>query len=192
MDQSKRRHAALKAALETAHNRPVTGDEVDKATDLLRTLAQLQVAVMLEDHERQEQLKTSPGGFHLKKEGCTCRICHTPASGEDSWFDAYGLKCIRCQTAINQNIIPPTVATDPDSYYTAHELEQNFALTAKIRRQWIKKGRLISRTITHSDKRPPFELFLISDNATLLPPKHLVQSRMTTGTIDDPRQKLSS
>ena len=47
-----------------------------------------------------------------------------------------------------------------------------------------KKGRLISRTITRSDKRQSLELFLISDNTVLLPPKHLVQSRMTTEMID--------
>jgi hypothetical protein len=186
--KEKKWFAELKTSLETEHGRPFADHEVEKVADFLQTLARLQVDAYLEDERRQERLRESPGGFHLDTPGYTCRICRAPTSSGDSWFDEHGLKCMACQNAINQKIIPPTVATDPDSYYTAQELEQNFALTTRIRRQWIRKGRLISRTITRFDKRPgkypDLELFLIGDNAALLPPKHLVQSRMTKETID--------
>jgi hypothetical protein len=170
MEHSKKRLKDIKTALEKEHGRPISDAEGEKVADFLQTMAKLQVEVMLEDHERHERLKKSPGGFHLEKEGYTCRICQGSASGMNSWFDAYGLKCTRCQAAINRNIIPPSVATDRDSWYTAYQLERQFGLTATIRRQLIKKRKLIARLLPRSEKRPEMELFLLSDNPTLFPP----------------------
>jgi hypothetical protein len=184
MEHSKKLMGDLKTALEKEHGREFAEHEVEKAADFLKTIAKLQVDIILEDQERQERLKTSPGGFHLEKEGYSCRICHGPASGANSWFDEHGLKCMFCQTAINQKIIPPSVATDSDSWYTGCELEEKFALTARVRRKWIKNGLLISRNIARSDKHTGLELFLISDNSALLPPKKLVQGHMTREVID--------
>ncbi len=129
------------------------------------------------------RLTESPGGFHLEKKGYSCRICEGPASGANSWFDEHGLKCRACQDAVDQKIIPPSVATDPDSWYSGHELESNFGLTAPVRRKWIKKGLLISREIPGSGKHPDLQLFLISDNAAMLPPKNLVQGHMVKEVI---------
>ena len=166
MEHSKKRLAEIKTALEKEHNRPISDAEVEKVADFLQTMAKLQVEVILEDHERQERLKESPDGFHLKKEGYTCHICQGAALGTNSWFDQYGLKCTRCQTAVNETIIPPSVASDRDSWYTAYDLERRFGLTATNRRQLIKKRKLVARLLPGSDKRSELELFLLSDNPT--------------------------
>jgi hypothetical protein len=184
MELSKKMMKDIKTALETDHGRPFSDEEIENVADFLKRLAEMQVEIFLEDEERQQRLTESPGGFHLEKKGYSCRICHGAASGKNSWFDEYGLKCGSCQEAINQKVIPPSVATDPDSWYSAYELESNFGLTAPIRRKWIKKGLLIVREILGSAKRPELQLFLISDNMAMLPPKHLVRGHMVREVID--------
>jgi hypothetical protein len=112
MKKEKKWFADLKAALETEHGRPFADHEVEKVADLLQTIARLQVDSYLEDQRRQQQLAASPGGYNLESPGYTCLICRGSASGENFWFDEHGLKCMACQTAINQKIIPPSVVSD--------------------------------------------------------------------------------
>jgi hypothetical protein len=184
MELSKKLMKDIRAALETDHGRPFSDSEVEKVADFLKRMAEIQVEIFLEGQDRQRQLTQSPGGFHLEKKGYSCRICQGGASGKNSWFDEHGLKCGTCQEAINRKIIPPSVATDPDSWYSAYELESNFGLTAPVRRKWIKKGLLIVREIAVSGKQRGLQLFLISDNAAMLPPKHLVQGGIVREMID--------
>jgi hypothetical protein len=184
MELSKKLMIDIKTALEKEHGRTFSDEEVENVADFLKRLAEIQVEIFLEDQERERRLTESPGGFHLEKKGYSCRICRSAASGKNSWFDEHGLKCGCCQEAINQKIVPPSVATDSDSWYSAHELESNFGLTAVIRRKWIKKGLLIVREIVGSGKRPDLQLFLIGDNMAMLPPKHLVKGHMVREVID--------
>ena len=123
MELSKKLMGDIKAALEKEHGRPFSDEEVDKVADFMKTLAQMQIDIFLEDQERQQRLKASPGGFHLEKVGYSCRICSNDVTGKNSWFDQYGLKCMSCQQAIDQQIIPPSVATDIESWYTPFELD---------------------------------------------------------------------
>ena len=82
-------------------------------------MAEIQVEIFCwRIEERQARLKESPGGFQFEKKGYSCRICRGAASGANSWSDEHGLKWWACQEAINQKIIPPPVATDPDSWYS--------------------------------------------------------------------------
>lgn len=184
MEHSKKLLKDIKAALEKDHGRSFSDDEIEKVADFMKMMAEMQVEIFLEDQERQARLTESPGGFQLEKKGYSCRICHGAASGKNSWFDEHGLKCGSCQEAIKHKIIPASVAIDPDSWYSAYELESNFGLTAPMRRKWIKKGLLIAREILGSGKRPELQLFLISDNTTMLPPKHLVKGHMVREMID--------
>jgi hypothetical protein len=184
MELTKQLKSKIKCALEIEHGRPFSDEEVEKVGDFLTGLAELHIEVLLEDEDRQRRLTASPGGFHLEKDGYCCRLCNGSAFGKDSWFDEHGLKCWSCQQAITQKIIPPSAATDRDSWYSSHELEACFGLTAKARRKWIKNGVLIARSITRPGNRSDFELFLIGDNASFLPPKALVQSRTVREAID--------
>src|ERR1700734_2869246 len=77
----------IRAALEAAHCRSFSDDEVEKVADFLKRMAEMQVEIFLEDQERQQRLTESPGGFHLEKKGYSCLICHGGSCGKNSWFD---------------------------------------------------------------------------------------------------------
>lgn len=103
----------------------------------------------------------SPKGFHLDRTG-TCLICGESTSNEKSWFDKYGLKCMICQKAINEKIIPAAIVKSKENWYSKYDLELYFNI----------KGALLTKKV-HS------QLFLIKDNKDVLPPKKLLKSRIT-------------
>lgn len=182
MEPSKKILKKIKATLEKEHGREFTPDEVSSVATFLMRFAELAMEVAREDHRRQQLLKGSPEGFHLDKPGYTCLICGWPASGKDSWFDKYGLKCMTCQKATNGNIIPGTVAKDKESWYTKFDLERYFNLKGALLRRSIKQGFLTDRIIPGLNTKVHLQLFLIDDNREVLPPKEMLQSRTITVT----------
>lgn len=188
MEPSKKILNKIKATLEKQHGREFTSDEVSSVATLLSRLAELALDVAKEDHRRQQLLKGSPDGFHLDKPGYTCLICGWPASGKDSWFDKYdkyGLKCMTCQKAVNDKIIPGSVAKDKESWYTKFDLERYFNLKGAFLRRLIKQGTLKDRVIPGLTTKVHLQLFLIGDNKEVLPPKEILESRIITVTEGD-------
>jgi hypothetical protein len=161
----------LKEFLEKEYGRVVSDEEVSKSTDFIHILADIMVSNTLEQARRLTKLEEYPKGFHLDKTGYTCIICDRAASGENSWYDSNGLKCMACQQAINKRIIPVSVAKNKDSYYTSFQLDLGFNLDWKIRRRWVKQGLLKDRIIPGKDgKGVHLQLFLLKDNKGFLPP----------------------
>ncbi|MEY4440446.1 MAG: hypothetical protein RLY49_72 [Candidatus Parcubacteria bacterium] len=130
-----------------------------------------------EDERRIEKLKTNPKGFHLDGRGYTCFICGQHTGDGDNWYDQYGIKCLVCQKAIDEGEIPPTLASDKESWYTKYDLESYFNLKGPTLKSWIKKGIIKSRNISHYGKGSWYELFMIEDNKDFLPPKELLESK---------------
>src|SRR5690606_35747267 len=87
-----------------------------------------------------------------------------------------------CQGAINEKIIPGTVAKDKESWYCKYDLERFFNLKGSLLRRLIKQGILKDRIIPGLTTKVHLQLFLISDNKEVLPPKEILQSRTITVT----------
>ena len=167
----------MKKVLEKANGREFTWEEARKGVWDLQTLARLTIEMAKEEFRRQELLKESPKGFHFDRTGYTCVICGDSASGENSWYDKFGLKCMTCQKAINKKIIPGSVAKRKESWYSKLELEMYFNLKGAVLNKYIKQGIFKDRIIPGETKKVHLQLFLIKDNKDVLPPKKLLRSK---------------
>lgn len=145
-----------------------TGSEEER---LLKLMARIVTDVVLREMEDEEKLEQFPNGFHYDQErGCV--ICSRVISGERSWYDHHGLKCMPCQRALESGIIPYDATKSKDSFYTVIQLEHDFGLKGKMLRLWKKDGTIRSRIIPELDgKGTYFEIFLLSDNEQFLPPR---------------------
>jgi len=181
MNKKEKALAKLKAKLEKEQGREIPDWEMDKVESFLRTMARIQVDGFLEDQRRQAKLKECPDGFHLEEAGYSCTICGGAASGENSWFDRYGLKCGICQGGIDRKKIPAWLGQKRDEWYSAVELEIFFSLKGRILRQWIKKRLLLVRTVSGERKGYHLQVFLIQENKTMLPPKDMLKG----GTVKE-------
>lgn len=163
--------AELRKLLEKEQGREITDSELFEAEHWLTNYAELMLDLGIKEIKRQDKLKENPKGFHLEGEGYSCFICGTTVSNEHTWYDKYGIKCLTCQSAIDKKIIPATVASDKDSWYSIHDFEHSFFITKHGVKKLVNEGLLKPRIIPGSN----YQLFLIKDHKGILPPKKLTQ-----------------
>lgn len=177
----------FKNALEQENGYAISDENVYKAIEFVEFLAKTAVDVTLRKVNRQVKLKESPNGF-LLEDGGTCIICGQHASGENSWYDKYGIKCMTCQKAIDQRIIPRTLGTDKDSFYTDTELDIFFNLKGRVLNEFIRKKVLKVRIIPALDRGRHLRVFLLKDNKGFLPPKKLLSAHWVRDDQDGTKE----
>ncbi|MBI4929866.1 MAG: hypothetical protein HY841_03825 [Bacteroidetes bacterium] len=177
MEFSEEKIKNIKNILEKDHGREFTWEEAKNAMWDIERLAHIMVEVGMEEQRRQELLKENPKGFSFDRKGYSCQICGGSAPEGNSWFDKYGLKCMTCQKAINAKVIPGSVAKNEQSWYSKHELASYFNIKGADLNKYIKQSILKSRIIKDEKEKLHLQLFLISDNKDVLPPKKLFKPR---------------
>ena len=131
------------------------------------------------DEARKEKLKENPKGFYLEGSGYSCAICGGHTQEGDTWYDSFGIKCLTCQWAVDKKEIPPSLATNKDSWYSDFDMKNRFNIKSPTLRAWVKKGILKERVVTNNGKGIHVHLYLVKDNKDFLPPKKLTDSRST-------------
>lgn len=165
----------LKEILEKSKGAEVTDSELNESEFWLRQYVDLMYDIGQTEWQREQKLKENPKGFHLEGKGYTCFICGNSVSDQETWYDKHGVKCLICQKAIDENIIPETTASDKDSWYSALDLEHSFFINRYGLRRLVKEGILKPRIIPVSTGRPRCQIFLIADHKDILPPKELTK-----------------
>lgn len=176
-DEEKRekQRTELKVLLEKNAGREVTESELNEAELWMHNYARLMLELGEKELLREEQLKKNPKGFHLEGQGYSCFICGGSVSDKETWYDKYGIKCLVCQKAIDDKIIPATAASDKDSWYTILDLEHSFFINRYGVRRFVKEGLLKPRVVPGPSGRPHYQMFFIEDNKDVLPPKKLTE-----------------
>lgn len=174
MEPTNKEIQEVKNFLEEQHGREFTWEEATKGVRDLRMFAEIALRAWEEECRRKKLLEESPKGFHLDRSG-TCKICGIITSGENSWYDKNGFKCMTCQKAINQRIIPISVVKNEESWYSQYDLESYFNIYGPFLKKYIKQGILKERVILTESKKVHCRLFLIRDNKDTLPPKKILK-----------------
>ncbi len=169
------RRAELKELLEKEQGKEITDQELFEAEHWLEGYAKLMLDLAIKEGQRQKKLEQNPKGFHLEGEGYSCFICGGSASKEQTWYDKHGIKCITCQSAIDKNIIPASLASDKDNWYSSNDLEHSFFITRYGVKKLVKDGLLKPRIIPGPNGGTHYQLFLIKDHEDILPPKELTK-----------------
>lgn len=125
----------------------------------------------MRDRARKEKLKEIPEGFHITDGQYTCPICGYSITGDQTWYDKHGLKCIDCQGSVDKKILPGSVFKDKDSWYSVWEFDYYFKIKLPAVRKFVRQGKLKSRIVPNAQGGKHCEIFLIKDNAGVLPKK---------------------
>lgn len=114
-----------------------------------------------------ERLVNEPKGFPLpSRETASCLICHRHLRGEEGWYDQYGIKCRPCQRAMDEGVIPATVATDRKSWFSSDDLKREFGWHHTTVAKKVRIGELKARHIK-SGEGHWFYVFLKEENTDL-------------------------
>lgn len=161
----------FKELYERKYGQKLTDGEAELEAMNLVGLVEIFIKLDITEHERQSRLKDEPKGFHLTDGTYSCAICGTYVTGDSSWYDKFGIKCMTCQHAVDQHIIPGSLCYK-DTWYKMWELEQYYNLKSPTVRKLVRDGKLKARIILRENGRPYFYIFIIKENQGVLHKKH--------------------
>ncbi|MCX6717212.1 MAG: hypothetical protein NTU76_00865, partial [Candidatus Taylorbacteria bacterium] len=168
MSLSKERIDEFKKIYKEKFNKELTDAEASESANNLVGFFELLWKSSLRDMQREEILKKEPKGFHIADGIYNCMVCRRTVTGDESWYDQWGVKCLLCQKAVEDGTIPGFVCTDHDSHYKTWELKDKFKIHPQTARKMVRLGELKARIVT-TEKGEPYEyIFLKKENPQLI------------------------
>lgn len=164
---SKERLDELRKLMEEKSGKTYTDAEVFDAGQKLVGLVKIAYEVTAEDMKRDKKLKENPKGFHLEGK-YSCRLCHAGVADNETWWDKLGVKCMLCQQAYWDGVIPSFVFQNSDSYYSMWELKKYFGLHPQAVRKMIKEDSVHARAILNQEGKVHEYIVLKKENPRLL------------------------
>lgn len=154
------------------YGKEISYEEAREAGERLVRLCKIVFDSHVEELKLKEKLKNHPKGYSIM-DGKTysCGICHASIKDEQLWYDKWGKKCLACQDAVNKRIIPGRICYNDKLWYATWEFDTYFKLKAPTVRKLMWQGVLKARVVPQSG----FEVFLMKENADVLPPKKFVE-----------------
>ncbi len=113
----------------------------------------------------KEKLLKSPKGFKLDDD-YICVICQKIIRNNKGWYDKYGPKCLYCQKATDDGVIPKKICTKRDSWLAMWEVSQR-GYHPMVIKKLIRKKQLKAKIIKDNNGKPYFYVFLLKDNKLL-------------------------
>ena len=138
--------------------------EMRQSADNLVSLIQLLVEIDQKDLARKKRLEVEPKGFLIEDGTYTCRLCGYWIM-DGMWYDKWGIKCLKCQDALNKKIIPGYVFRDHnhEKHVTSSELSFRYNIHPQTIKKLVRQGKLKAKELPHGPL-----VFLRKDNPNLV------------------------
>lgn len=132
-------------------------------------MARLKAEIKGAEKIRKKRLLKEPQGFAIPgEETYSCYICLTHINSANGWYDKHGFKCLDCQRASNEGILPPEVFDEENSWYSDWHIESEFFIPRPTIKKLVLNGYLKPRIVTHADGRHHEYVFMALENNELL------------------------
>lgn len=147
----------------------LTDTEATEGAQRLMGFFEVIYEMSLREARRKKRLEKEPKGFNLEEDGnvYSCIVCHASISGKTGWWDLNGQKCLTCQKAVDNGIIPATVCKDRDSWYASWELKSRFGIHPSTVSKLIREKKLKARNLKTTNGESYFQIFLAKENSYL-------------------------
>lgn len=174
MEISKERLEEFKKIFKKEYGKELTDEEAYEYASNLLGLFKVLFDIRIREEMNKQRLKKEPKGFALKGSSYSCPICGRTVPAHEMWYDKFGQKCLVCQKAIDDKIIPGRLCEHNDLWYSMWELEHYFGIKSATVRKLIRQDIIKTRIVPDIN----CYVFLTKDNAGILPPKELLKSRV--------------
>jgi len=151
--------------------------------DALRRIAEKEV-------EMEKRLKKEPAGFHIINDIYNCSICGRAITGEESWYDRWGAKCLLCQEAVDDGSVPGFVCKEKDSWYSMWALKNKFDIKHQTAGKLVRQGILKARIVLTQNGSPYEYVFLKKENLHLIDPYRHSPARKSYNRHRDKLNKI--
>lgn len=154
--------------MEEKSGKTYTDEEVADAGRRLVGLAEICYDIAKRDWLREQKLREHPKGFHLDDGRYSCLLCGEGIEGENSWWDLLGQKCMKCQQAYWDSVVPSFVFQNSDSFYKPWELRRTFGIKHQRMKKLMREGVIKARIVTDTEGNPHEYVFLKKENENLV------------------------
>lgn len=115
--------------------------------------------------EINKKLAKSPEGFDLDDD-YSCVICSKTVRSGQGWYDKLGPKCMLCQKAVDEEIIPEIVCLRRSTWLALWEVRQ-LGFHSMVIKKLIRRRKLKAKVIKNEKGEPYFYVFIKGENALL-------------------------
>jgi len=144
---------------------------------------------------RKRRLEKEPDGFILNdgKSGYTCRICGESMSGDNTWWDLKGIRCLDCQRNLKEGVVPLEMFDDDYGYdvvVKTWELQTYYGIHPATIRKLQRQGILKARELKRKDGIVYGSLFVVSENKEFFNehPKQKPKINITFSSSEDEKK----
>jgi len=169
MSLSKEAIDEFKVIYKDKYKKELSDAEASEAANNLVGLFKVLYDIAKRELQWKHRLKKEPEGFHLDGE-YTCSVCHRQVGKDENWYDQWGIKCLLCQKAVKDELVPGFACRDSDSRYTMWQLEDKFGIKHPTARKLVRQGKLKARIVPYADGKPYEYVFLKKENPDLIDP----------------------
>lgn len=188
MEISKEYLEDFKKTFKDKYGKEYTDQEAYEAASNLLGLVEALITSAQKQLAMEKRLKKEPQGFPVN-ETYNCFLCGRQVSGEESWYDKWGVKCLPCQKAVEEGIVPGFAVKERDSRYLMWELERKFGIKWQTARKLVKQGSLKARIAT-SGSKPHEYIFLKKENPHLIDPDRYSPARKSYNKHQEKLNKI--
>lgn len=170
MGLSKKAINEFKDIYKKEYKKELSDAEASEAANNLVGFFKVLYDCAVKENEKKRRLKKELEGFHVTDGIYNCLVCHRQATGEESWYDKWGCKCLLCQKAVKEGIVPGFVCKDSDSWYAMWQLESKFGIKHQTAKKMVRRGELKARIVPYENGDPYEYVFLKKENPNLIDP----------------------
>jgi hypothetical protein len=119
------------------------------------------------EKDREARLVDEPKGYAITTEGHTCHGCGASIFYEEMWYDKWGMKCLKCQDALNKKVVPGFVFKDYKNEESVNisDLSYKTGLHQQTLKKLVRQGKLKARH--YRVDRGELWMFLRRENPSL-------------------------
>lgn len=115
--------------------------------------------------EIDKKLTSKPEGFDLD-DYYSCVICSKIVGSGYGWYDKLGPKCMLCQKAVNEGVIPEIVCLKRNSWLALWEVRQ-LGFHSMVIKKLIRRRKLKAKIIRNEKDEICFYVFIKKENPLL-------------------------
>ncbi|MFA5714563.1 MAG: hypothetical protein WC998_02335 [Candidatus Paceibacterota bacterium] len=162
-------------------------EATDSARNLLGFFETL-MKISEQQAKMERKVKKEPKGFHIINDVYNCSICGRSITGDESWYDRWGAKCLLCQKAVDDGSVPGFICKEKDGWYSMWSLKSKFGIKYQTVGKLVRQGNLKARIVLAHNSAPYEYVFLKKENPHLIDPDRKSPGRKS---YDKHREKLN-
>ena len=159
--------AETKKEFKDEYNTEMSDSEVNEALNSLANLFGAFAEMEVENIRKQNRLKKEPKGFPIETQH-NCIVCHRMIDPETGWYDHNKQKCLSCQKAVDEGVLPSFICHHKESFFLTWELKEYFKIHSATARKLVREEKLIARVTRDDQNKVQEYIFLKKENPDLI------------------------